>query len=133
MKRLVISGLFLLLPIAVSAQTPVINPNFAQFTASVDHNTVENTVPLVTSYELRIFQSGGTTPVKLIDLGKPTPDGTNTIVATITTSMKELPPGDYFGRVAAKGPGGENVSASSNPFQIQVRAPAAPINLLFIR
>lgn len=133
MKRLLFATLMLVaFPMIANAQL-VVNPLTATFTASPDHNVVENTVPLVSSYELRIFQSGGTTPVKVTNLNKPTPDASNVISVSVVTVMATLAPGDYFAQVAAKGPGGEGVSTNSNPFQIQARAPGAPTNLLFIK
>jgi hypothetical protein len=136
MRRLLLmSSLFILVSaISVSAQTLVINPTTATFTASPDHAVIENTVPLVTNYELRVFLSTNTTtPVRVVNLNKPTPDASNLISVSVVSTIAALAPGDYFGRVAAIGPGGEGVSVNSNPFQVKPRAPGAPINLLFIK
>jgi hypothetical protein len=121
--------LFLLFPVAAEAQTLVINPTRAEFNASVDHNATENETALVTNYELRVFAAGGTVPVRVLNLAKPTPDANNLITADIVTLVRSLPVGDYFATVAAKGPGGESISSPSNPFQVTVRAPVAPTNL----
>jgi hypothetical protein len=128
MKKILLAITFLLIPASVLAQ-PVINPTTAAFTASVDHNVVENGVSLVSNYELRIFTTGGTVPVRVQNLNKPTPDATNTITASITSVVTALPLGEYYATVAAKGPGGESVSAPSNPFSVAARVPAAPTNL----
>jgi hypothetical protein len=133
MKRFMLLSSLLVLGFAgtINGQTLVINPTTATFTASPDHSAVQNTVPLVSNYELRIFQSGGTTPVRTVNLNKPTPDASNVITVSVVSTMALLAPGDYFGQVAAIGPGGEGVSANSNPFQVKPRAPGAPTNLLF--
>lgn len=133
MKRLLFATLMLAaLPMVANAQV-VINPTTATFTASPDHNITENAVPLVTNYELRIFQTNGTTPVRVVNLNKPTPDTSNVITVSVISTVLALPVGEYFGQVAAKGPGGEGVSTNSNPFQVQARAPGAPTNLIFTK
>lgn len=132
MKRLLAAVLFLLIPSTLYAQV-VINPTRAEFVASADHNVVEHEQPLVTSYELRIYQVNGTTPIRIDNLGKPAPDAANKIVVPITTIIAQLAIGDYFGRVAAKGPGGETVSEVSNPFTVTIRAPSAPTSLIFTK
>lgn len=129
---LAVVSLCLLLPTAASAQV-VVNPNFAQFTPSADHDVVENTVPLLTNYELRVFVVNTTaSPVAIMNVGKPAPVS-GVIKVTITTTLATIPPGDYYAVVAAKGPGGENVSLASNPFQLAVRKPVAPTNLTVIK
>lgn len=112
----------------VQAQT-VINPTTAVFNASADHNVVENGINLVSNYELRVYRINETIVVKTLNLNKPTPDATNTIISDITSFVLSLVVGDYYATVVAKGPGGESVSAPSNPFQVSVRIPAAPTNL----
>lgn len=132
MKKLLLIAILVLFPAIASAQV-VVNPTKAQFTASVDHNVVENGVALVTSYELRIFQPDGNTFVRALNLNKPTPDATNTIIVTISTVTTSLPIGDYVARVAARGPGGETVSELSNPFSVTARPPAAPTKVLITK
>jgi hypothetical protein len=81
MKRLLCVALvFALLGFAatrVAAQN-IVNASVVQFTASVDH-------AVLTSYVLGHFMPGAQEPMQEVDLGKPTPDGTNTITATINT------------------------------------------------
>lgn len=133
MKRaLFLLILLLMIPTSAYAQV-VINPTKAIFVASADHNVVENEVPVVTNYELRIYVAGGTVPLRTLNLNKPTPDTNNEITVTISTLVASLPVGDYFGKVAAKGPGGEAVSEPSNPFTVAVRPPTAPTTLRFTK
>jgi hypothetical protein len=135
MKRILLTVLFLtisLIPSIVEGQV-VINPTKAQFVASVDHNVIENTVPIVTSYELRIFLPNGTNPMKTFGLSKPTPDANNIIVVTITEVLATLPIGEYTAKVATIGPGGEAISLASNPFQVTVRAPVAATGLIITK
>ena len=83
-------------------------PTGVTFTASPDHAT------LVTSYELRIYASGAdpntATPLKTSNLGKPTPDGSNTIAVDQSAFFSALAPGNYVAAVAAIDSGGSSVS-----------------------
>jgi hypothetical protein len=112
--------------VAFQAQ-PITNPSTVEFTASTDHATVDNTVPILTRYELEIYVApSGTTPVKTQDLGKPTPGAGNLISYTqMQTVTASLAPGQYFARIAAIGPGGVNKTGNSAPFAEAPRAPNA--------
>jgi len=96
---------------AVSVTVSAAGPTNAVFTASTDHAT------LVTSYRLDVFASGANpntaTPIATSDLGKPTPDGTNTITVNRATFFSSLAPGSYVATVSAIGSGGQSRSASS--------------------
>lgn len=108
------------------AQT-VLNPAKAVFTASADHNVTVGGVALVEKYELRHYAGTATTPTRVDNLGKPTPDGTN----TITVTFAPLPfsaTTQYTAKVFAIGPTGEGGSAPSNPFYV-VGSPAAPASV----
>jgi hypothetical protein len=106
MKRLFV--LLCLLPAGVQAQEAILNPQKAQFTASADHATI-------TRYELRHFVVGQTAPAQVYNLGKPTPDGTNTITATFPALPRD-PAKQYVAKVVAIGPQGEGASTDSNPY-----------------
>lgn len=131
MKKLALL-VFLLIPTIAESQT-VINPTRAQFNPSADHNTVENGVTIVTGYELQIFPASGTTPIRTVNLDKPVPDAGNVIVIDIQQLVVSLPVGTYTAKVLAKGPGGETASESSNSFQVAVRPPTAPTNLVITK
>jgi len=110
---------------AVGAQTYTT----VQFTASLDHNVVFNGVPVLTRYDLRIYLQGATAPIANYDLGKPTPDANNQIIAVnpswfVGLAMNVL----HVARVAAIGPAGEGVSDPSLPFGSAAipRAPVGP-------
>ena len=118
----------LLVPSTVYGQL-VVNPTKAIFNPSTDHATIENEVPLVTNYELRIFIPNGTVPIRVLNINKPDPDANNDITVSITALIASLPVGEYFATVAAKGPGGEAVSTPSNPFTVVARPPTAPTTL----
>ena len=118
-----------------NAQTPVVNPTKITFTASTDHNAVDPVTggSVVTGYTLHVVaQSGNCGPAGCgalffnKGLGKPTPDGTNTIgpisipeFLTLTTGVR------YTATASADGPGGSGVSAVSDPFG-RPQSPAAP-------
>lgn len=110
------------------AQPLVINPTGVEFIASADHNreiAIDGTiVSVVTSYELRIYASGASSPLSTVALGKPVPDASGRIVAR-PAELIGLPIGAYQARVAAIGPGGEGESDPTAPFA-RIPAPAAP-------
>ncbi len=114
------------------AQT-AINPTTVQFTASADHNTMLGDAPILTRYELRIFLSGATQPFTTQDLGKPVPDGSNTITVVNQSWFAVLAMNTtYTAKVAAIGPAGEGVSDASNPFG-NAAAPRTPTALVVKR
>ena len=77
MRTFVAVCVCLLLAASASAQN-VRNPSVAQWTASLDHAQV-------TSYVIAFYLPGATDPVQEVDLGKPTPDATQTCAANINT------------------------------------------------
>jgi Big-like domain-containing protein len=84
-------------------------PTAVSFTASTDQATV-------TSYRLDVFASGvntaTATPVATSDLGKPTPDSTNTITVNRATWFSALAAGTYQATVTAISPSGSGRSAA---------------------
>jgi hypothetical protein len=108
----------------VAAQS-VVNPSLAEFTPSADHDAVANGVPVVTRYELEIFQQGQTSAVRTIGLGKPAPaadgkirvDFANLLTSPLTAGVV------YTADVVAVGPGGRAASALSlNAFSFAAAA-----------
>lgn len=85
-------------------------PTAVSFAASTDHSTNVN------SYVLKVFASGANpataTPVATSDLGKPTPDGSNTITVDRASFFSALAAGNYVATVTAIGPGGQTQSSS---------------------
>ncbi|RPJ84265.1 MAG: hypothetical protein EHM13_05175, partial [Acidobacteria bacterium] len=109
--------LLLVLPKPVWAQTT--NPTKVEFTASADHSALlGDGRPVVEKYVLNVYQVGAQAPFHTIDLGKPTPDGANTIVSDFSATLPgwPLPGGTYESRVAALGPTGQSLSDVSNTF-----------------
>lgn len=108
-------GLVLLTALAAYGQT-VQNPREVTFTPSADHAVVD-------AYVIGFFPPGATSPVQEINLGKPTPDATNTCTATINT--QPLPFGAaYIAKVRALAGTLSSVwSDASNPFD---RVPGPP-------
>jgi hypothetical protein len=100
----------LIAPPSVYAQSETaLNPQRAQFTASPDH------AAMVVRYELRHFVVGQTIPIRIDNLGKPTPDGTNTITATFPVLPKDYTK-QYTATVTAIGSSGEGNSTPSNVY-----------------
>lgn len=89
---------------------PVGPPTGIVFQASPDHAT------LVTSYELRVFNSGAdpatATPVATSDLGKPTPDANGDITVDRSAFFSALAAGNYLAAVRAIGSGGTSTNAT---------------------
>jgi hypothetical protein len=119
-----------------SAQT-VYNPSKAVFIASADQLTIgpDGTTPLLDHYDLLAFVNNGSGTLAFTQgLGKPTPDGTNTITVTLSgTFLGALSPNtSYVAKVdAVSAPAyGSLVSLSgfSNPFA-QVAAPKSATNV----
>jgi hypothetical protein len=85
-------------------------PTGVSFHASADNATV-------TSYRLDISAAGAdpntATPVSSLDLGKPTPDASNTITVSAPTFFSALAPGSYQLTVTAISPSGTGRSPAS--------------------
>jgi hypothetical protein len=106
MKTLFLLLAYLVLaPIAVSGQT-ITNPRTVEFVVTAASHT------MTTTYELRHFLVGATSPVQVQNLDKPTPDAAGKIIAPITALPISLT-NVYIARVAAVGTAGEAVSAAS--------------------
>jgi hypothetical protein len=91
------------------------NPSAVQFTASSDHAAID-------SYELDILRADGTV-LQTLNLGKPTPDATNTVTAPINVQPVAFATG-YSVRVRAKaGTSASDYAVSLNKFN---RKPGAP-------
>ena len=109
MRRALIVLALVLWGATASAQS-VVNPTIVQFVPSADE-------ALVANYQLWIYAATDLrTPVRIVDLGKPTvgADGTMTVVfSTLTTA---LPDGAYRAKVAALSSVGQGVSDWSNDF-----------------
>lgn len=133
---LIILCAVVVVPVLASAQTTA--PTYrAEFSASSDHNTVENQTPILTAYVLQVYAPGGTQLVATRDMGKPVPDSTGKIIVDVTSTMTALPASTscattaptiatcYSATAKAVGPGGENVSPVSPPFTLVPRSPVA--------
>lgn len=108
---------FFLLAAAVFAQLSpdVTNPSGVQFTASPDH-------ALLDSYELDILRPDGTV-LQTLNLGKPTPDATNTISAPLNVQPIAFA-NSYSVRIRAKA--GTAVSADALSVNKFNRVPGSP-------
>jgi hypothetical protein len=123
---MLLSILLVLLSTSVAnAQSVILNPTKVQFTASADHSITVGGVPLVERYELRHYVIGSSTPVSVVNIGKPTPDATNTIVFTFA-ALPFSNTTQYFARVVAIGSTGEGVSANSSETYFFAGAPVPP-------
>jgi hypothetical protein len=119
-------ALTLLLAPVVFAQSTVVNPTRVEFIASADHNvTIPEIGPKLTGYEVEIVLQGATAPVQTVDIGKPTPNTDNLIVAPLSILLSIAMDTVYEAYVTAIGPGGRSKSEVSNPF-LRLGAPAAP-------
>lgn len=117
MKKLVlVLTIFALLGLAAVASAQTLkNPTGATFTPSADHVTITN-------YEIGWFLTGAVEPVSTLDIGKPTPDGTNT--CAIAINVMPLAFNEYVAKIRAKaGTVYSDWSDASNSFQ---RVPGRP-------
>jgi chitodextrinase len=94
-----------------TTQSASTTPKTVAFTASTDQNT-----SMLTGYRLDVFAAGAdpstATPVATSDLGKPTPDSTNTITVDRSTFFSGLAAGNYVATVSAYGAGGSSRSTA---------------------
>jgi hypothetical protein len=103
--------------------TIVVNANSGiAFTASIDQNTINiDGLPAITNYQMNICTDTAASICPFaVNLGKPTPDTTNTITITGQFLWAQLAPNtNYYATVVAIGEGG--VSVPSNivgPFAV---------------
>ncbi len=103
---------------------PTVDPRIAEFNPSPDHSAVENGVPIVSGYELAIYQVGAATPIRVLALGKPSPDpdGVIRVVFDVLLNPPLAAGVTYEARAVAVGPGGSGRSTPSNTFQFQTSA-----------
>ncbi|MEN6605902.1 MAG: hypothetical protein ABFD60_01565 [Bryobacteraceae bacterium] len=112
--------------------TVAVNPTMVQFTASADHSATNlDGTPTVSRYDLRVYvPTAMTTIVFTQNLGKPTPDASNSITVTLAAGLAStlIKNTQYVAEVVAVGPYGEGDSAPSNPFGYAAapRAAGAP-------
>jgi hypothetical protein len=112
---------FACLLVAVPAQAQTLrNPSAATFTASPDHAQIN-------SYTIGYFLPGATDPVQTADLGKPTPDATQT--CSVTLNVMPLGFGAaYIAKVkAVAGTVSSDWSTPSNPFDRVPGPPSKPV------
>jgi hypothetical protein len=120
MRRLVylLATCLCLAPAVVSAQD-VNNPSGVTFTASADHATVD-------SYELDILRPDNSV-LQTLNLGKPTPDATQTCTAPLNVQPVAFGNG-YSVQVRAKA--GTAVSANALSLNKFDRVPGAPSKVI---
>jgi len=121
MKRIILASLFVLVCAGyASAQAPdVNNPSAVTFTASADHGSVD-------SYELDILRPDGSV-LQTLNLGKPTPDGSNVCTAQLNVQPVSFGSG-YSVRVRAKaGTAASDYAVSENKFN---RVPGSPTKVV---
>ncbi len=120
MRRSPVLGVALCLFLwAVSAHAQVaVNPQILDFVVSPDHSAVlPNGLPVVNHYEMQVFLPGGTSPVQIYDIAKPTPDQYGLVVIDILSYFRSYQPGvTYVARIVAIGPLGQGASTFSNQF-----------------
>ena len=119
---------FLSCATVVSAQT-VVNPRVVSFLPSADHSALDaNGQPLVTSYDMEIYQQGVAQALRVANLGKPDPGGDGYILVDFM-SILGTPPATGVtleARVAAVGPSGRGESTPSNTFTFDAPTTCSP-------
>jgi hypothetical protein len=109
-------GVLLLSGAAPASAQLVIDPQFVEFNASPDHSaTASDGTQVVSRYDLEFYTTGQTSPVQVVNIGKPAPDAGGKIhVGFLPTTP--TPGVQYEAKVLAVGPTGSGESTSSNPF-----------------
>ncbi len=105
------------------AQT--VSPRIVEFDPSADHHRTVGGVAVVSGYQLRFYNVGGSQPLRVIELGKPAPEADGRIRFNFTPLLGAWPVDGvvYEARVAAVGPGGSAASTVSNQFVFPGTAP----------
>lgn len=121
MRRNILAAAVFALLLPISAFAQLNNQTGVAFTPSLDHNVtvpINGTpTPVVTSYELRIYSVGQTETFIRHNLGKPSPNLPNGDIQVLNPAFfTPLSSGEWYGKVAAIGPGGEGVSEPSANF-----------------
>jgi hypothetical protein len=102
----------------VRAQS-ITDANRVEFNPSADHSTLDaNGNAIVTGYTMTIFTAGGTTPVRTLNLGKPSP-GTDGFIRLDFSTLLSSPLAagvSYEALVEAVGPGGSSGGTRTNTF-----------------
>jgi hypothetical protein len=117
LKKLFLCVAFAFVASTASAQF-VLNPNFIEFTPSVDDAQV-------TRYEMGFYLIGAAEPMQLLDLGRPAVDGANK--ATVALPARPVPLNKYVAKARAYA--GDVVgpwSEPSNEFGYDPRPPNRP-------
>ena len=104
------------------------NPQSLTFTPSADHYaTASSGEPVVTQYNLEIYEVGASTPLQVNSVGKPAPGSDGRIKVALSLSATPVPNTVYMARVAALGPNGSSSSDWSNGFTFDGGASGTPI------
>jgi hypothetical protein len=133
---LFVSVFVVLLSVTAFLQSPTYR---VEFTPSPEHALIEHGVPVVSSYEVKVFAPGVLptgTPATVVNIGKPAISGTM-VVADVSQPMLALPASSscvgtappptscYTAVINTIGPGGRAESAVGAPFPLVPRAPGA--------
>lgn len=120
MRRVLLVVVFVLVgAVPAFAQSNVaVNPSTVCFAPSPDHDRIalDGTTPVVTRYELRLFQAGAAQPFTTQDVGKPAPVNNEICVTNRSWFIPAANGVKCLARIAAISPYGEAVSPDSNPF-----------------
>lgn len=135
MRRWILIGCGVVgLSVSVTAQSvTILGPTPSVSFVSPQHyaNYLDGT-PIITTYQLEVTAMNSLGAVAFtIDLGKPAPDGTGTVIVAVPQLTTITPNTTYTARVYAVGPGGSGVSDPSNPFG--VTALVRPASLANVR
>lgn len=106
------------MPYLAGAQA-VSDPQAVEFDPSPQHSAVDGSgAALVTRYDLSVYNPGGSTPLRTVSLGKPSPGGDGKIrVAFLALMTPPLATGVmYEAKIITVGPGGSTPSTASNGF-----------------
>ena len=114
------------------AEAQTVNPHLVSFLPSPDHDAIgDDGQPLVSQYNLAFYPVGGSQPLVVVNLGKPTPDADGSITVDFSTLLTSAPaPGQQLeARVGAVGPGGTDESDVSNAVSFDCTATVTPTAL----
>ncbi len=99
----------------------VLDPQVVEFDPSPDHWAVSAAgQPIVSRYDLAVYQVGASNPYNVVSLGKPVPQSNGKIEVSLLSALsKPLQPSViYESQVTVVGPSGSSLSNWSNTFAV---------------
>jgi Ig-like domain-containing protein/immunoglobulin I-set domain protein/uncharacterized protein DUF642 len=95
---------------------------------SADHDATSSSgEPVVTQYNVEVYEVGASQPLQVSSIGKPAPGADGRIKVALSLTPSPVPNTVYVARVAALGPNGASPSDWSNTFSLDGGSSSTPV------